>query len=461
MEMRSRPNIVLLIMESIRPDLMGCYGGPVPNTPRLQALAESGLKFRNAVSAGGWTVASIGSMFTGLYPSEHRLLAGSDVGLQRDIRTLPELLQDVGYQTRAIFSTDLITDYPDFLRGFHQYVKTQDQPGTLVELLRRPTVLLTDRHYAQSAIWNLANGRDARTFYITLILQEWLDQLIGGDPFFVFVHFQMPHAPYAPPRPFVPDLSKYGFDRAKRRRLNNRSAGYHYMAGAITLDQQIFSYYRELYAAEIRYLDWRIGQVVDMLDARGLLENTLLIAIGDHGENIGDHELMYHNFSVYETITHVPWIMAGPGLSQYATQVETPVSHTDLLPTILELVGGEVRQRLQGESVLSFLSVEQQAESPDRCVFTELERPQSVLRLLYDARPNTDFGVYDKAMKAARTHRWKYIAESDGSEYLYDLLSDPSESINLARTQLDTLEDLRYQMRLSIREFDLLDPTLI
>ncbi len=461
--MPNRPNIMLLVMESIRPDFMGCYGGKVPNTPNLELLAERGVIFKNAISAGAWTVSSIASMFTGLYPSNHRLIAGNNNGFREGIRTLPELLRDIGYQTFAIFSTNYLTDLPEFFRGFDNHIQTQDLPASFTELLRHPAILLMDKNYVRLLIWNILNGRDSRTYYMTLSLGSWLERLQEDKPFFSFIHFQIPHAPYNPPRPFRPNLSRYGFNRAEKRRLSDRSVGWQYMAGVIDLEQSVFEYYKELYAAEIRYLDWRIGEIFDILRNKELLENTIVIAIGDHGENIGDHELMFHNFSIYDTTIHIPWIMTLPGSYNTPVEIDTPVSHTDLLPTILEWLGEEPRevQEFQGQSLTSLFSVDKLNERRDRIVFSELERPKSALDRLREVQSDIDISKFDKAMKAARTHQWKYFIESNGSEYLYDILADPFENHNLADDYSDMLIQLNRNVIAALGDFDLQCPTFI
>jgi len=214
-----------------------------------------------------------------------------------------------------------------------------------------------------------------------------------------------------------------------------------YVAGTVEMTDRDFEILRALYRAEIAYLDRRIGELRDMLEAHGEWENTVFVVTGDHGENVGDHGLMDHQYCLYDTLLHVPLVIHGGSFVGGET-VDDPVSLTDLAPTLLDETGidaPDFREHAQGRSV----HPDTEAEPRDRIV-AEYMTPQPSMDTLETRVGDLPEAVreYGRSLRAVRTDRYKYIRGSDGSQELYDLQRDPGETENLADTRGDVVADL-------------------
>jgi arylsulfatase A-like enzyme/Tfp pilus assembly protein PilF len=267
----SQPNIVLITIDTLRADHVGAYGASPGATPALDALASEGLRFENAISPVPLTRPAHASLFTGLYPQEHGIRDNLPSKLDSSTPTLATRLEAAGYETAAFVGSFLLGRGSGFERGFGVFGDgsasgTGDRIGAKAE--RRA------EDVAAEALDYLANAR---------------------PPFFLWVHFYDPHAPYDPPGEF---------------------------AG-------------KGYAGEIAYADSHVGRLVTALRARGLLDSTLLVATADHGEGLGDHGEDEHGVLVYEETLRVPLIAHGPGIAAGRVERE-PMSLVDVATFLLE-----------------------------------------------------------------------------------------------------------------------------
>lgn len=273
----SPPNVVLVTIDTLRADHVGCYGGGPGATPALDALAAEGLRFSNAISPVPLTRPAHASLLTGLYPPEHGVRDNLPGKLDPSIATLASRLKAAGYQTAAFVGSFLLGRGSGFEGGFDVMGDgfahgLGDRIGARAE--RRA------EEVADEAVRFLASAR---------------------APFFVWVHFYDPHAPYDPPEPF---------------------------AG-------------KGYAGEIAYTDSQVGRLVGALRARGLLDSTLFVATADHGEGLGDHGEDDHGVLVYEATLRVPLIVRGPGIARDRVEGE-PVSLVDVAPFLLDAGKGRL-----------------------------------------------------------------------------------------------------------------------
>ena len=181
----------------------------------------------------------------------------------------------------------------------------------------------------------------------------------------------------------------------------------------------------------------------------GTYEDTLVIITADHGENLGEHHLAYHLFCLYDTLIHVPLIMSCPSLLPRGRRISDMVSLVDVLPTILELLELEKEAPdVEGTSLVPFNGGKYHDE-----VFAEFGRPHSMIKRLETEFSGHDFSPFDRGLQCVRTEDYKLIASSDGAEELYDLHSDPSETLNLVAERPDIAESLRSRLsRLQARK---------
>ena len=442
-----RHNLLLVITESTRADYVLAPGSPNHGRlPTFERLAAEGVHFPNAYSNGAWTVPSIASMLTALYPSEHRQVAGENRTLPEGVVTLPEVFRNAGGRSYAIYSTDYVTDKPSLCRGFDRIFRAQDRPRSLRQLVTAPPQWLSDIAFLKAACWSVLFGADKRTWHLLRTTRNTITAHLRSAPevpFCAIVHLQAPHAPYAPPRGWRSPTQPSPRARGELGVLRDPMAGWKYMSGVLTLTDETIELYRQRYADEIRYVDFRIGQLISALETFGVLDDTLVIVLGDHGEHLGEHRLLYHHYSLGEPIIHVPLVMRFPHCLPTGATYDPFVSHVDLLPTILELLAmpDGASSRCRGRSFASLVN-------EPRSVIAEYERPQIALARLRQVAPGLDTTLYNCALKAICDRDYKYVASSDGREWLTPAGIDRRgpeaasavESADIARTYRERLQ---------------------
>jgi arylsulfatase A-like enzyme/Tfp pilus assembly protein PilF len=361
-------NVILITIDTLRADRLSSYGNPTPLTPNIDALAGEGIRFANAASTVPFTLPAHSSIMTGTYPPYHGVRENVGYTLDESIPTLAEWLGDRGFLTAGFVSAFVLDSRWGIARGFDTYYDDFDldeMKGNLGSVQR--------------------DGRETIAGAV-----RWLDS--GPEsPFLLWLHLFDPHDPYTPPEPF-------------------RS-----------------QYPRRPYDAEVAFTDSLIGDFRRALEERGLLDNSLLILTGDHGEGLGEHKEGFHGFFVYDSTVHVPLVVRLPEGRLGGKVVEDVVSHVDLLPTILEATGHEIPSGVQGSSLLPLLLGRD--ETSERAVYTESLYPL----LHYGWSP----------LRSIRTGEHKFIDAPDPE--LYDLAADRDEQQNML------LEDRRLARELKDR----------
>jgi arylsulfatase A-like enzyme/Tfp pilus assembly protein PilF len=357
-------NIVLITIDTLRADRLSSFGSKV-QTPHLDRLAGDGILFTNASTTVPFTLPAHSSIMTGTYPPFHGVRENVGYYLGDGNITLAERMSDAGRQTAGFVSAFVLDSRWGIGRGFDHYFDD------------------FDLNAFESANLGSVQRPGPETIEAAL---GWLDereqQPTSTEPFFLWLHLFDPHDPYTPPEPF-------------RSRYSNP------------------------YDAEVAYTDSLVGGFLEDLDRRGLVDETLIVLTADHGEGLGDHGENFHGYFVYDSTVHVPLMLRFPGRALAGTRVDAPVSHVDIVPTILEATGQEIPERLQGRSLLAALqetSPPAGEEGPGPVVYTESFYPL----LHYGWAP----------LRALRSRSHKYI-ESPSPE-LFDLTADPSERSNLA-----------------------------
>jgi len=254
---------------------------------------------------------------------------------------------------------------------------------------------------------------------------EWLDGRDAERPFFLFANCIEPHLEYRPPpayaREFLPD--GWSYDRALALRQDPRE----YDVGEFDYTDAEWEVVRALYRAEIAYLDAQLGRLRTVLEAAEEWEDTVFVAVSDHGENIGEHGFLGHQYSLYDTVLHVPLVVHGGPFSADGVREDRLVQTADLAPTLLDVAGidaPDLRESSQALSVHPTVGTEPRSQ-----VIAEYVRPQpsvEVLEAKFDHVP-AQLYEYQRGLRAVRTDGYKYVRASDGTEWLYDLRGDPGE----------------------------------
>ena len=392
------PNVLLLILDTVRSMDLSLNGYVRQTSPQLQRFATRGVTFDVAISAAPWTLPSHAAMFTGRYPFE--TFAYFRTALDGRYPTLAEVLRARGYKTAGfVANTEYAGRATGLARGFIHYEDYEPSIGYLATssslvryLSARPTVQKLLRYY------ELPGRKDART--INAAFLNW--QRRNNDrPFFAFLNYFDAHAPYLPPEPF--DTL---FGGSKKRHLLLQRERY-----VRTSSPKLKPYVEgehKAYDQSIAALDDQLGQLFRELEQRRLLSNTIVVVTADHGEEFGEHDILGHAYNVNTTLLHVPLVIVAPKGVPVGKRIDGPVSLRDLPATILDLSGVEDRNGIPGRS----LSVHWAGVS-----FTS---PPAI---------SSEAGMV--SLVAGRFH---YIRVSDSDEKLFDYTEDPAEQNNLANT---------------------------
>ena len=424
----SAPNVILITLDTVSARHMGIYGYSRANTPFLSELLHESTFYTRCIAASSLTLTSHASIFTGLYPQSHGAYKEFDryrTGrpLSSNIPTLPQFLNTAGYRTMALVSNRYyLGDDFGTLRGF-RFVDWF-MPTVLVSsdrdfLLRnRIRSLLKFEPVPRDFESNTtpAEEMNSRAFYLLDEGQR------DASPFLLFLNYMDAHTPYLPPAPYsrmYPGLD-LGFDTQRyteamlRVNMENQP-----------LDAGSRNHLVSQYDGGIAYLDEKVGELVAHLKATRQFDRTMIIITADHGESFGDRNILGHDTSVYEDQVHVPLIIKYPGQT-HAERVETLVSHVDLMPTVLAVLGLRPSAETQG------MDLRRIAGTADRAVVAEMHGS-----IGYDA-PR-----FQQIEWALYSGSHKMIYSNHGMRELYDLAADPEERHNLYRQEDPRTAELR------------------
>lgn len=417
-------------------------GGEETPMPSLSGLADKGTSFTSTMANAPWTLPSHGTLFSGQLPSEHGAHA-----LHKSFEygpTLASCLTEAGYHTTAVSNNTWISGEFGFARGFEEFLSTWQlfQDETDFGAVARTQTGLVDRlrgvleNFRGNPLKNAANltygqffrkrhddGARRANRLIENRLDDWRDR---PEPLFLFINYLEPHLEYRPPEEFARVWLPEGITLSEANEINQDA--WAYITGQQQMSKRDFEVLQCLYRAELAYLDQRIADLHSAFADAGLAEDTVFIVTSDHGENIGDHGLMDHQYSLYETLLNVPLVISGPGFEGGKT-ITTPVQLADLFPTVLEVANASY-----SDSSLAGRSLTTAKDLPDkRALFAEYIGPQPEIETLCEKYTcEDDINEYDRRLRAVRVGSEKYIRGSDGSEWLFDLEEDPAEQTNLS-----------------------------
>lgn len=452
-----QPNVLFIVMDTARAQdsLPSANREIVPN---LADLAESGVEFTSAISNAPWTLPSHASIFTGKYTSDHNTNAGNKRFDPGDFY-LPKMVNESGYTTVAFSNNSWVSSEFGFRSGFDDFYNGWEifpSNGNLVQAMR-------EKDTPTDQISSLINSTDINSFpkdfmnafytkflrkqydygaYVTnWRVKKWIkDKYTGNKPFFMFINYIEPHLKYDPPKDFckfMPD----GMGISEAKQVKQDPWGY--VSGELTMSENDFDVLKGLYKSEISYLDYRIGNLLNYLSEHQILNDTLVVVIGDHGENIGEHKLMDHQYSLYDTVVHVPLVIKGPDIFTGGEKVSQVVESRDLFPTILSATGSDIPDQ-SSISHNNLFNVLHNKNDRGSFAISEYLVPQPpVEKLRARSSDSSSVNKYDRALHAIRTTKWKYIEGSDGSKELYYIESDPSESTNVADSYPEIVDQLQ------------------
>lgn len=376
-------NVLILTLDTTRPDSLSIYGNASPSqTPNLDQLARNGVLFQRGSTPVPLTLPAHCSLFTGRYPPSHGVRNNGTYVLSPEEITLAEVFQQHGYRTSAVIASFTLAGKFGLSQGFDEYEES-----------------LENRQMIRSFSAEIPADR------VFVKFEQMLEKR-GERPFFTWVHFYDPHHPYlAHPEPGRPEARSI----------------------------------REKYDDEVHFMDVYIGKMLTALERAGLMEKTLIIAAGDHGEAFGEHREFGHGIFCYQESLHVPLIMHSPSLLE-ARVIDAPVNLVDIMPTVLALMGWEAPSRMQGRNLLPLLRG---------------RRPGSPSPLYFESF----FGKEENnwaPLTGLQQGRNKYIALPEPE--LYDLENDPRESNNLFSTQPTLAREMDKKLEQIIKTLSVSSP---
>jgi arylsulfatase len=393
--------IVMVSMDTVRADRLSCLGYDRATTPNLDRIASEGALFSNAFASDVPTQPSHTAVFTGRYGINSEIVSHfhPPAQLHTEIPWLPAMLQATGRPTGAVDHLFVMKDW--FIRGYDDYMPPHDRsrsPADVVNALAFP--------------W-ITTHKD--------------------DDFFLFLHFWDAHIPYVPPEPYKTRFAGRSATRPDpdvQTKLKSRPSyplfkrnNYDVIGDIVSLD-----WMKDLYDAELAFLDSELGRLYDHLDTLGILDDTLLIIFGDHGEIMTEHDAWFDHAGLYDEVVHVPLIIRYPPAVP-PSRVDQMVQPLDIFPTVLELTGIPLPHAVDGTSLLPAM--------------------QGHTHPIRDWVPLSE--ATWQASRGIRTPTWKYIRSYDPGIYpdkgpqLFHLPTDPTEQTNVATdhptivTELDQL----------------------
>jgi arylsulfatase A-like enzyme len=400
-----KPNIVLFGVDSLRADHMSCYGYPRLTTPHIDRFAQGGTLFERTYSPHIPTSPAYSSMLTGMDCFSTQVVALRHRGpLRPEVKTLPEILKDAGYATTCVgFSGNPAS------RGFDKYL-----------------------NYSGWGSWN--EGRSPKAENLNEVAIPELEQLAdAGQPFFLFLRHMDPHAPYLPPAPY-----ERAFYHGNESDHSNKPMEpvmafkpfRDFFASWMPPGISDKDYVIAQYDGAVAYMDAAIATIFTALEARGLMDNTIIALNGDHGETLYDHECFFDHHGIYDVTLHVPLIIRYPGKMPAGRRVAGFNQHKDLVPTLLELAEIDPGIAFDGRSLMPMA----RGEVPSH---------------------ESEFYLTECTWMRKhgwRTPEWKLILALEPDFHfkpeveLYNLVEDPDENNNLAEREPEMVALLRSRM---------------
>ena len=432
-EAEERPDVVLVVVDTLRADRLSFHGCPQDNAPFLSELAQRSLVFENAWSPSSWTLPSAVSVVTSVLPSQHGVtsLAGLELGpddepvpvncIPAEVETLAETLRKSGYRTFGVVSNVLVGSEVGFDRGFDRFVKLEDEDADAVNA----------------------------------VVADWTDELLGGGPFFLYVHYFDPHDTYHARDPWF-DGTRSGVDGGWTGELPEQVPHtYTDLEWFMTrLEPQpdwlverraqdlstedlheLVKWVRAAYDSEIGYVDSRIAALYQALG----LDDAIVFFLADHGEEFYEHGDLTHGNNLYAETVRVPLLLQLPGQNAPRGRVSRNVTTLDIVPTLRGLLALPASSQDIGHDLL--------AETA----------PRPILGLL-SARPGEN--ALDGDLRSIVLGNYRLISAAGGKAELYDVSADPQERRNLADELPEVVARLHQELERALQSAPAYPPLL-
>jgi arylsulfatase A-like enzyme len=427
------PDIILIVLDAARWDRFGCYGSARGATPTVDSLAGEGRVVETMISNGPWTLPSHGSLFTGLYPSQHGSQWQTGPRLRDAVEvTMAEWLRTVGYQTVCVTGNNLVSPDTGLARGFADHVSKRS--------------LRAGRRWAARRAKNMLVGGDFGGRMLNHWLRERLPAVNG--PLFLFVNYLECHWPYVPPSRFERQVGGPRFGPIEgirfRTGVGRRSGPWEAIA---TADERTTEILSTLYDAELANADAHVEELLDVLEKADRLREgaTVLMVTSDHGEHLGEHGLADHQASLDDHLVRVPFVIWGPG--RFAADRRNELyEFVDVFPSVVRLLdrdppGSVLRERRSG------LFSDDVVASHDDVAFGEWRSwSEQDLTRLSAKNPSFDFTGLRRDLVFVRDRRFKLVRSGGQGERLYDLKGDPMEEQDVSGDYPEVVQRLRQQL---------------
>lgn len=409
-------NLILITIDALRADHLGCYGYRKKLTPNIDKLANSGLLFVDANSVSCETSASFVSIFSATYPSMYRSLN------LHERPSFVEVLKQNKYRTIAIHCNPFISRIYGFEKSFDNFLDDltisknigflQRIRSITANFIRKTRYLNFIRKAFTKIEGRMYKKYNLRADDINNIFYKYIKELKNINKFFVWLHYMDVHFPWLPPEEYIPN----GLTKTEVIKAN--------FSG--NMKNPVI---KELYDASLNYFDDAFSRLIIALEEFNLLDETYIILTSDHGEDFGEHGLYSHNTpSLYEERIRVPLIIYGPGIKK--NKINVPVSLIDIAPTILHILVGKSKFQY-GLSLLTY--IENQGYPP---VFSEAGELVRLLESLSSG--NLKFKLTQVSLKK---NGWKYIHKLDGEDEFFNLKLDPYEKDNIISVMNDIAKE--------------------
>lgn len=417
----SAPNVLLIVMDTLRADHLSLQGYERVTDPNLTRLANEGVMFENAYATSSWTLTSHASLFTGRWPYEHKADGGRD--LDETYPTIAEALSERGYRTGAFNGNfETVTKHWGFARGFAHF---EDYYQTIPQLAVSSVYGRFMEYYVLHKVLNMEFSIDRRWAPgVNESALQWIDQ-DTEKPFFAFINYYDIHAPYISP------------ERARFSEVENPG-------GLVNTDWTTADIYSpktdeqiqgeiDAYDGGIYYNDQQIQILLDELDERGVLEDTIVIITSDHGELFGEHGLWEHHNSLYKPVIHVPLIVWFPETVPQGIRIPTAVSNVSVPVTLLNMLGYKDQTEFPGPSLTELWM------DPDSVA----QWPDPIAEMAESTWVNPNHLSIKGDMTTVISTDWQYIEHEFNGVELFNLNDDPAQQTNLAEEYPTVLDELK------------------
>jgi arylsulfatase A-like enzyme len=418
------PNVVVVVVDTLRADRMSLYGYARQTSPYIDSIARQGVTFDNAIATASWTLPSHASLLTGRYPHEHK--AETDVPLDSHYAMLSEVMRDRGYRT-GCFTANLyyFSRRGGFDRGFLHF---DDYFYSLGDMFYR-TVWgrMFNRFIAGRLGWDdFPQGKRAAD--VNREMLGWVDH-DPAKPFFAFLNYFDVHTPYSPPPSYRNKFTSSPggstpadkWPPVSQEDLNIFSNVDPYLY-KVLMSPQGFQQASNSYDDSIAYVDDQVRNLFSALHSRGLDKNTIVVVTSDHGEELRDHGMVHHRNALYRDLIRVPLIYWEPGVIPAGLRIAKPISAASLPATIMNLIGDRSQQ------VFPIPSLAQLWQQPG--VDPGWPNPISELHR-YIFQPH-EYPAYSGWLKTIVAPRWQLVVSEKMPPELFDWTADPNEQDNLA-----------------------------